>query len=91
MKEVNRVTGVLDGWLAKQDKEGKGGADGPWLVGGRLSFADLSFVPWASITTMIATKEEFDPDQYPHYQAWLGRMMARPIVKTVMDEAFKGH
>lgn len=85
------MTSVLDGWLAKQEKEGKAGADGPWLVGSKFSYADLSFVPWAHIMETMLTKEEFSSDKYPHYQRWLRRMMARPIVKNVMEEAFKGH
>ncbi len=34
-KEIDRVIGVLDGVLSKQQ----------WLVGGKLTIADLSFVP----------------------------------------------
>ncbi|KAI8934954.1 hypothetical protein NX059_008620 [Plenodomus lindquistii] len=40
--EIKRVTSVLEGHLKKQPK----GEDGPWLVGGKFSYADLSFVPW---------------------------------------------
>ena len=34
-KEIERVLGVLDGVLSKQE----------WLVGGKLTIADLSFIP----------------------------------------------
>lgn len=34
--EINRVFTVLDGVLAKQE----------WLVGGKMTIADLSFIPW---------------------------------------------
>jgi glutathione S-transferase len=36
IKEMARVTSVLEGHLAKQPA----GEDGPWLVGGKMSYAD---------------------------------------------------
>jgi len=36
VKEVARVTGVLETHLSKQPA----GQDGPWLVGGKMSYAD---------------------------------------------------
>ncbi|KAE8440963.1 hypothetical protein EG329_006152 [Mollisiaceae sp. DMI_Dod_QoI] len=81
-KEVVRVTGVLEGHLAKQ-KVGAGG-DGPWLVGDKLSFADLVFVPWQTIIGLVTTKEEYNLDDFPHVKGWLGKMSARETVKEVM-------
>ncbi|KAF1987126.1 glutathione transferase 2 [Aulographum hederae CBS 113979] len=83
VKEVNRVTGVLDGHLAKQKEAA--GSDGMWLVGNKLSYADLAFVSWQSIAGMFLSPEEFSPDKYPHVKEWLGKMMERPAVKEVMS------
>lgn len=47
--EVKRVTSVLDGHLKSQPK----GADGPWLVGGKFSYADLAFVPWQHMAKAV--------------------------------------
>jgi len=47
--EIKRVTSVLDGHLKKQPK----GADGPWLVGDKFSYADLAFVPWQHLSQVV--------------------------------------
>ena len=48
VKGVNRVAGFLEGVLRKKMEEGE---EEPWLVGTRVTFADLAFLPWQ---TMIA-------------------------------------
>ena len=80
-KEINRVTGVLEGWLAKQDQN-----SGPWLVGGKYSYADLSFINWQSGIGKFLAKETFDPDQFPHVKKWLGNIEARAAIKSVLEE-----
>ncbi|KUJ06634.1 glutathione S-transferase Ure2-like protein [Mollisia scopiformis] len=82
VKEVNRVTGVLDGHLAKQ-KVGPD-SDGPWLVGDKYSFADMVFVSWQKIISLVTTKEEYSLDAYPHVKEWHGKMMERGPVKEAM-------
>ncbi|KAF2817278.1 glutathione S-transferase [Mytilinidion resinicola] len=86
LAEVNRVTGVLDGWLAKQDT----GAGGPWLVGGKLSYADLAFVSWQGVIAHVTNKEEYDLDQYPHAKAWLEKMNKLESVSKVLKRSFEG-
>lgn len=81
--EINRVTGVLEGWLAKQ--EVPAGSDGPWLVGGRLSYADLAFIPWQVVVGKVLGDEGYDVAVYPHVKNWLDRMTARESVKKVMS------
>ncbi len=44
-KEIERVTAVLDGQLAKGDG---------WLVGGKCTYADLAFIPWATMGPWLA-------------------------------------
>ena len=92
VKEVNRVSGVLDGHLARQGQEEHGGeraADGPWLVGNKLSYADIAFISWQTIMTMFLSKDEFNEDDYPHVKEWLGKMTQREAVKKVLESAFK--
>jgi glutathione S-transferase len=86
-KEINRVTGVLDGWLAKQET----GADGPWLVGGKFSYADLAFINWQNAVKSILAKDTLDMAQYPHVQGWIERMEKRPLVKFVLEEVEKAY
>ncbi|KAF1356169.1 glutathione transferase 2 [Delphinella strobiligena] len=80
IKEIHRVTGVLEDWLA-QKKASNPGADGPWLVGDRLTYADIAFVVWQSIVAH-AFKEKFSHDDFPHVKEWLDKLMSRPAVKV---------
>jgi glutathione S-transferase len=79
-KEIERVTSVLDGHLQKQDK----GADGPWLVGGKFSYADLAFVPWQVMTGLLADK--IDVEKYAAVSDWLERLKKREAIGKVVAE-----
>lgn len=85
-KEVNRVSGVLDGFLAQQ-KEKHGRGDGPWLVGNKLSYADIAFIPYQRILSMLLEKDVYDADNYPHVKEWLGKMTSHETVKKVFESA----
>ncbi len=88
-KEVNRVSGVLDGHLARQKMEHQGSNDndGPWLVGHKLSYADLAFVPYQRRIGMLLEKDQFNVDDFPHVKEWLRKMTSRKTVKTVLEIA----
>lgn len=63
-KEILRVFSVLDGVLAK--------APGGWLVGGKLTAADISFIPWNNAAIGFALKDVEGVDvekQYPALHA----------------------
>ncbi|KIX03622.1 uncharacterized protein Z518_07175 [Rhinocladiella mackenziei CBS 650.93] len=87
-KEVGRISGVLDGWLAKQKEKYGTENDGPWLVGNKVSYADLAFVSWQTVIVVILSKEEYDEDKFPNMKEWMDKMRARPTVKGVMAAAF---
>ncbi|KAL2040333.1 hypothetical protein N7G274_006776 [Stereocaulon virgatum] len=84
--EVKRVSGVLDAFLAQQKKE-HGGSDGPWLVGNKMSYADIAFIPWQKGVVMTLKKDQYDSDDYPHVKEWLGNMTALETVKKVYENA----
>lgn len=86
--EVNRVSGVLDGHLKKQE-EVYGSSAGPWLVGNKMSYADLAFITYQLLTrtVMAFTKEEFDEDNYPHVKKWVANMMSREKVQKILKNA----
>lgn len=86
--EVNRVTGVLDGYLAQQKKQHPEG-DGPWLVGNKYSYADIAFISWQRLMPLFLEKDQYDPENYPHMKEWLDKMMAREPIKKVL--AAPGH
>ncbi|KAK9345650.1 glutathione S-transferase Ure2-like protein [Lipomyces starkeyi] len=75
-KEISRVTGVLEGHLARQKVDAD--SDGPWLVGNKFSYADISFIPCRIMTTRIIGRDEYNPDNFPH-------MTSRKSVKEVLE------
>lgn len=71
-KEVKRVLGVLDKVLgAEPNKE--------WLVGDRIIYADLAFVPWndrLDVTLGVPADKKFEG--FPNVKKWHERMIKRP-------------
>ncbi|KAM0799526.1 glutathione S-transferase [Usnea florida] len=85
-KEINRVSGVLEGHLAQQkQKYGGGDADGPWLVGNKYSYVDIAFVVWQALVGHALGKDEYDVDSFPHVKEWLGNMTEREMVKAALE------
>ena len=62
-------------------------SDGPWLVGNKLSYTDIVFIPWQRIIVMELGKDEYNEDDFPLIEEWLGRMTSRETVKTVLESA----
>ncbi|KAG6026035.1 hypothetical protein E4U41_001373 [Claviceps citrina] len=73
--EVRRVTGVIDAHLKRQKTE--------YLVGDRVTYADLMFVPWAVAIVALA---DVDLAAYEAYSAWLKRLTDRPVVAKVLKQ-----
>jgi glutathione S-transferase len=87
VKEINRVTGVLEGHLSRQKELAGAGSDGPWLVGNRYSYADLSFLSWQTIVPILIEKEDgYTINDFPIVKDWLDRILSRGPVKIVMDD-----
>ncbi|KAI0472502.1 glutathione S-transferase [Xylaria cf. heliscus] len=74
-KETKRVISVLDGILA----------DRKYLVGEKLTHADLAFVTWDHFVDWCVAPNTWDINAYPNFKRWHEEMMARPSVV----EAFK--
>lgn len=73
--EAKRVLSVLDGCLAGKQ----------WLVGDKITYADLAFVPWNDRFEMVVmTSPEMKFDGFPNVKAWHERMIARPSWKRAM-------
>ncbi|KAK9319141.1 glutathione S-transferase Ure2-like protein [Lipomyces orientalis] len=82
-KEINRVTGVLEGHLAKQKVDADN--NGPWLVGNKLSYADLAFISYQVVITKFVGRDEYNLDDFPHVKQWLSKLTSRKSVKVVME------
>jgi glutathione S-transferase len=93
IKEINRVTGVLESYLTQQETEhaGSAGFDGPWLVGNKISYADMSFITYQTIVGVVFEKDEYDVDNFPHVKDWLRRMSSRPGVKSALETMKPSH
>ncbi|KAL3255725.1 hypothetical protein ABHI18_008098 [Aspergillus niger] len=77
--EIRRVMSVLDQVLT--DRE--------WLVGDKCTYADLSFVPWQDLVPLVVGDQRVVQElteQFPHVEAWMQRMRARPEVQKVLKE-----
>jgi len=74
LKEIERVTGVLDGWLHNHK----------FLVGDKLTYVDLAFVPWGSMVPWLDEKKTIDLGKYPAYTKWMDGMLARDSVKKIL-------
>lgn len=83
--EILRVTGVLDNALRDN---GTG-----WLVGDRVTYADLSFVTWASIAEGLLKQlgrwEGFEA-RFATYAAWLAALRCMESVKKVEEGVARG-
>ncbi|KGO77416.1 Glutathione S-transferase, N-terminal [Penicillium italicum] len=88
VNEAKRVTGVLDKWLAKQkEAHAKDIGDGPWLVGNKLSYADVAFIPWQRTARGVYADDGFDVDEFPNEKEWFERMTSKKPIKAVLDSA----
>ncbi|KAI0401741.1 glutathione S-transferase [Xylaria palmicola] len=86
VKEIYRVTGVVEGHLAKE-KEKSGSGDGPWLVGGRVTYVDIAWYMWQSQIVVALGEDVVNYNDYPLVKAWLERLGSRPSVKHAMELA----
>lgn len=79
--EVRRIHGVLEGWLAKREQHGS-----QWLVGDKMTYADLAFTTWNDRSDAIlecAPEDKFKG--FPRVQDWHERMTSRPSWKKAME------
>jgi glutathione S-transferase len=73
--EAKRVCGVLEQGLTEKK----------WLVGDKMTIADLAFVPWndrLDVVLMCPAESKFDG--FPRVKAWHESMIARPSWKKAM-------
>lgn len=72
--EIRRVFGVLESALT----------DRQWLVGDKMTFADMSFVTWNSLAPdTMGTPDKNLFDEFPNVKAWHERMTERPAWKKI--------
>ncbi|KAH8082417.1 glutathione S-transferase C-terminal-like protein [Cristinia sonorae] len=83
--EFVRIYTVLEGVLMNRERQGQ-----QWLVGGKITAADLAFVVWNHFAPFLASGLEGGSfslkSEFPHVAAWHKQMTERPAVKHVLDE-----
>jgi len=73
--EIYRVLGVLESVLSKQE----------WLVGGKFTVADVSFLPWDLTSAGYFLKDQLDFEkEFPATYKWHNAVLARPAVQEVL-------
>ena len=82
VKEINRICGVLEGHLQKQNAGAKN--DGPWLVGGRCSYVDIAFLPWQLVAAKFLKGPDYTPENFPLVHQWVENVRNRKGVKSVL-------
>ncbi|KAJ7770622.1 glutathione S-transferase [Mycena metata] len=76
--EIKRVLGVLEGVLAAKKSQ--------WLVGDKMTFADMAFVPWdLRLSELLLQSWDEVWDGAPHVRAWHESMVNLPSWKRSMD------
>ncbi|OTA63672.1 glutathione S-transferase [Hypoxylon sp. EC38] len=75
--QVLRVLGVLERWL-----EGK-----QWLVGNKMTYADMAWVTWNDrVDTALGVPEPDKFNGFPNVKAWHDRMTSRESWKKIMEK-----
>jgi len=83
VKEINRVTGVLEGHLEKVKRENLSEGGEAWIVGDKLSYVDIAWAVWQILISVMVSKEDgFNPEDYPHVKDWADRLVQRESVKV---------
>ncbi|KAL5362442.1 glutathione S-transferase [Aspergillus floccosus] len=79
VSEIRRVAGFMDCVLENQ----------AYLVRGRCSYADISFVIWFQFVPWITENKIDLRREYPHLNTWLNSMEARPAIRNVLGDVRK--
>nr|4ZB9_A Chain A, PcUre2p8 [Phanerodontia chrysosporium]4ZB9_B Chain B, PcUre2p8 [Phanerodontia chrysosporium]4ZB9_C Chain C, PcUre2p8 [Phanerodontia chrysosporium]4ZB9_D Chain D, PcUre2p8 [Phanerodontia chrysosporium]4ZBA_A Chain A, PcUre2p8 [Phanerodontia chrysosporium]4ZBA_B Chain B, PcUre2p8 [Phanerodontia chrysosporium]4ZBA_C Chain C, PcUre2p8 [Phanerodontia chrysosporium]4ZBA_D Chain D, PcUre2p8 [Phanerodontia chrysosporium]4ZBB_A Chain A, PcUre2p8 [Phanerodontia chrysosporium]4ZBB_B Chain len=77
-EEALRVFSVLERVLSNQE----------WLVGGKMTIADISFVSWNDMIVHFLDNFDFEKE-FPATAAWHYKMLKRPTIKRPWDERRK--
>ena len=61
-----------------------------YIVGGRLTIADISFLPWIKVIDYANIKlEETIKNDFPHVYKWFKNLIDRESVTTAYADAAK--
>lgn len=78
LKEAKRVMAVIDSHLAEMGSQ--------YLVLDKMTYADLSFIPWHFSMAGSLLKDYDWHKEVPHYAKWMDSMTSRPVTKKVLGD-----
>ncbi|KAH8663626.1 glutathione S-transferase [Tricladium varicosporioides] len=79
--EVKRVSGVLDKHLAGKK----------FLVGDKLTYADISFIPWQKGAEKMVNKDGYDINkEFENVKEWMERLAATESIGSTLKEQSEG-
>ncbi|KAI0967711.1 thioredoxin-like protein [Xylaria arbuscula] len=95
LKEVERVRSVVDLHLSRRagEKQGVKVADKDvWLVGDKITVADLSWFIWEQIIQFTQGRigASIEEGKYPHYEAWYKKLEERPSAQQAINSRNEG-
>jgi len=78
-KEIKRVIKVVDAHLTK--------TGGKWLVGDKMTYADLAWLPWENVAlhVLIEDGQDWAAKEAPKYKAWIDSLFALESWKRVQQ------
>lgn len=82
--EIHRILSVIDKHLTRTSHS--------WLVGDKLTFVDLMFVPWNTLLMMFMMAPDFGSEwaeKYPKCWDWHQRLLCLDSVKKAQEFAQK--
>lgn len=78
--EIRRILGVIEGHLAAKPAEAQ------WLVGDKMTFADMAFLSWNTrLDDMLVKSWDEVWEGLPHVRAWHEKMAGLPSWKRCME------
>ncbi|KAI1294469.1 thioredoxin-like protein [Xylaria venustula] len=95
LKEAERVRSVLDLHLSRRagEKQGARVAEKDvWLVGDKITVADLSWFIWEQIIQFLQGRlgVSIEEGKYPHYEAWYKKIEERPSAQQAIHSRNEG-
>ena len=87
MDAAKHFQGLVKRTIRTVDRELEGKQ---YLVGGKVTLADLAFIPWDNMLDMImmndpeAATSEQRRELFPNWSAWRDRLVERPAVQKMM-------
>ena len=85
--EIQRVLGVLERWLSGTSDVKGNGQPKNWLVGDKMTIADMAFVSWNErISESTGCRPEDKFKGFPHVEAWHERMINLASWKACMED-----